>query len=334
MSTRVSLAAVALVAACAEVAPDDAWSRGMGDEPTTAAFSPLVQLGVRLFFDPRLSATGRVSCATCHDPGHAFASPDRLTDRGESGRPLARHTPTLVNVAWAKRGLFWDGGAKNLESLVLAPLTHEDEMGRADLEPVLELVARDPRLADAFRAAFPAETVTLPHVMRAIAAYERSLVSFGAPWDAGELSPRERAGEAVYARSCAGCHHPGLFTDDDFHNIGLDASFGEGDAPSRGRARVTFDAADEGKYRTPTLRNLSFSAPYMHDGRFATLEDVVEHYRHGMVPSPTLDSVFIRRSADARPGIELTDVEAADLLVFLKCLDDPRFGPDRRRAGR
>lgn len=305
------------------------------DNPTTG---PGFALGRRLFYDARLSRTGTVSCATCHEQAHAFTVPEALPARGVTQEPLARHAPSLVNLAWADTGLFWDGGSKNLESLALAPLTHVDEMGReGELDAMMGAIAADAAYPRMFEAAFGAEGVTVGNVMRALAQFQRALFSAGSRWDAWRLgqsapwSADEELGRDVFARDCARCHTPGLFTDAGFHNNGLDASFGDDpEAPRRGRGRVTFSADDVGKYRTPTLRNVAVTAPYMHDGRFATLETVVAHYRTGMVDSPSLDPGFRREGAP--PGIAMSDAEARALLSFLDLLTDPALGLDPRYA--
>lgn len=301
-----------------------------GNPTTEAGFA----LGRRLFYDGRLSRTGAVSCASCHDPSHAFSIPEALPTRGVSGVALERHAPSLINLAWATTGLFWDGGAKNLESLSLAPLTHADEMGRADLEGMMRDVEADPAYPPMFREAFD-EAVSISALLRALAQFQRGIYAANAPWDRavrGEpiaFTADEALGAGVFARSCARCHTPGLFTDAGYHNNGLDEAFGEpGEDARRGRARITFAAEDVGKFKTPTLRNVELSAPYMHDGRLPTLASVIEHYRGGMRESPSLDPGFRR---DGRgPGVDLTDAEARALVAFLGTLTDATLATDRR----
>jgi cytochrome c peroxidase len=146
-------------------------------------------------------------------------------------------------------------------------------------------------------------------------------------WRRGEpgagLSSLELAGYGLVRQRCAPCHDSELFTDEAFHNNGLDATFGTGEQVTRGRGRITLRAEDTGHYKTPTLRNVARSAPYMHDGRFPSLDAVLEHYRHGMVDSPTLDLAFRRESAP--PGLSLTDMEKAAILAFLETLTDESF---------
>lgn len=294
------------------------------ENPTTIAG---VALGQRLFHDARLSRTRSVSCGTCHEARHAFTIPEALPTRGVTGRPLARNPPVLLNLAWAETGLFWDGGSKNLESLALAPITHTDEMGReGDLEGMMAELAADAEYPRLFAAAFVDHAVTVGNLMRALAQFVRSIVSARSRWDdlqtgAAAWTADERRGEDVFRRDCAGCHIPPLFTDGGYHSNGLDASFGDDpEAPRRGRGRITFAARDIGKYRTPTLRDVAVSGPYMHDGRLTSLEAVIVHYRSGMVETPSLDVRF--RRPGRRPGVTMSDEEARGLLVFLSLLTD------------
>lgn len=290
-----------------------------------------IALGRWLFHSPRLSSNGQVSCATCHEQARAFADDAALTRRGVSRRPLMRHAPALINLAWME-GLFWDGGSKNLESLALAPLTHPDEMGNSQLSSIMAWLSSEPEFAQRFEDAFGPDGLTLSNLLRALAQFQRTLVSADSRydrWRRGEpgasLSPQEQHGLALVQRHCATCHATELFTDNAYHNNGLDsnAAFGEGEAATRGRGRVTQHPEDIGRFKTPTLRNVAVTAPYMHDGRLATLEDVLEHYRGGMVASTTLDAVFQREGPS--PGLSLDDSEKDAILAFLHALTDEPF---------
>ncbi|NJK33348.1 MAG: methylamine utilization protein [Deltaproteobacteria bacterium] len=250
-----------------------------------------VALGRRLFFDPRLSGPNTIACATCHQPEHCY-SDGQPRSIGASGKPLPRHTPALINLAWAK-GLFWDGGAKNLESQVFGPLTSPDEMA-ADTRTLVAELAEDPELRAAFERAFPSEGLTLGNIARAIAQFERTLIFADSPYDhrtRGEstdpASELEQRGHALFLRHCASCHIPDQFTDFEYHDIGLDAAFSDADERlAWGRARITGNLHERGAFKTPTLRNVALTAPYMHDGRFTTLAQVLEHYRHGIIRLP------------------------------------------------
>jgi cytochrome c peroxidase len=330
--TRRSLAVLVYVGlGCGAEAPETApWSvpETLATEIPSPEHNPLTEAGValgrRLFFDVRLSGTKDIACATCHDPALAF-SDGLAASVGASGVPLVRHTPTLVNVAWAS-GWFWDGGAKNLESQVFAPLFSADEMG-ADPSTVLDELARDASYPAEFAAAFT-DGLTLGNLARAIAQYERTLVFADSPYDralrgdpeAG-LSEDAHRGLAVFERHCASCHVPGFFTDHGYHNTGLSDAFPEdGERIAWGRARITHDDADLGKFKTPTLRNVAVTAPYMHDGRFATLAEVVDHYRFGVRPSRTLAPALV--GPDGTLGLPLSDDDAAVVVAFLETLTD------------
>lgn len=297
-----------------------------------------IALGRWLFHSPRLSSNGQVSCATCHEQARAFADDAALTQRGVSGRPLVRHAPALINLAWME-GLLWDGGAKNLESLSLAPLTHPDEMGNAQLPSMMARLSAEPELVDRFESAFGPGGLTLSNLLRALAQFQRTLVSADSRYDrwrrrepGARLSPQEQHGMALVQRHCATCHATELFTDNAYHNNGLDsdAAFGEGEAETRGRGRVTQHPEDVGRFKTPTLRNVAVTAPYMHDGRLATLEDVLEHYRYDMVSSTTLDATFQRQGQ--APGLSLDDTAKAAIISFLDALTDEGFLSERELA--
>lgn len=290
--------------------------------PTTADG---VALGRALFFDPRLSGPNTIACADCHQPDRCY-SDGRARSIGAAGRPLARHTPALINLAWAD-GTFWDGGAKNLESQVFGPLTSPSEMA-ADTRTLVAELATDPELRAAFERAFPGEGLTLGTVARALAQFERSLVFADSPYDrrarnepAEPATALEQRGHALFMQWCASCHVPDQFTDFEYHDIGLDATFSDDDERiAWGRARISGELDDRGAFKTPTLRNVAITAPYMHDGRFATLAQVLDHYRHGIVESPNLAEQL--RGRDGAPGLALDDDDSAAIIAFLHTLTD------------
>ena len=281
-----------------------------------------VALGRHLFHEPMLSSNSKVSCATCHHPAKAFTDGQPLGTSGVSGEALKRHAPTLANVAWMP-ALFWDGGGSNLESQSFAPLTHPDEMGLY-LRDAVKLLAAQPDYVARFDAAFD-DGITIPNLVRALAQFQRTLVSASSRYDryiqgdSQALNAQERSGEALFLARCSPCHAPPLFTDHAFHNNGLDDSYPEDDERlAWGRARITQDLRDKGAYKTPTLRNITLTAPYMHDGRFATLREVFTHYREGITPSPTL-------AAPLSSGLAMTDAEEEAITAFLHTLTDKTF---------
>ena len=271
-----------------------------------------IALGKRLFNETRISSDGSVSCATCHDPERAFTDGNRYS-KGVSGKPLRRHSPTLWNVAWGQ-AFFWDGREPSLEKQSLKPIQDPDEMGL----PIAEAVTRlrsDPTYIAGFAAAFPEQpTINADTLSKALASYQRSLV---APptrfdrWIAGDrkaLTAQEQAGFAIFngTANCASCHSGWAFTDHGFHDVGLADT-------DKGRGAVMGIARLDHAFKTPSLRELKWTSPYMHDGSLATLDDVVTHYENGVIDRPSL-------SRDLPRKLDLTADERTALLAFLGSL--------------
>lgn len=237
-----------------------------------------LKLGHKLFFDSRLSSNGKVSCATCHQPKKAFSDGLSLSLAGVSGQVLKRHVPALINLAWQK-AYFWDGGANDLESQVFGPLRHADEMGK-NLDDLVKELNADKGYREAFKRAFGVDSISSAYITRALAQYERSLISINSTYDQyqrGEVVLNDLAleGLSIFRSKCTSCHSEDLFTDGGYHNIGLDTIFSEVNMGiGQGRFRITKVSTDMGAYKTPSLRNIAVTAPYMHDGRFASLKDV------------------------------------------------------------
>ncbi len=281
-----------------------------------------VELGEKLFFDPLLSKDNNISCATCHKPELAFS--DGLKGSiGASGKTLERHTPTIMNLAWHD-GFFWDGGANTLESQAFGPITHEDEMGQ-DLGQLMEELKADSLYPQLFENAFEEGGINSKNLSWALSQFQRSLITGNSPYDKyirgeGNLSSLEKQGLQIYQENCSSCHVGDQFSDFGYHNNGLDEKFDytSEEEPKLGRYRITFDSLDLGAYKTPTLRNIAVTAPYMHDGRFATLEEVLNHYNHGIKDSPSL-------APKLKDGIQLTADEKTALIAFLKSLTDEEF---------
>lgn len=290
-----------------------------------------VILGSRLFFDEQLSGNNRISCATCHRPELSFTDGLAFSNLGVSGTMLHRHTPALINMAWVNDGLFWDGGATNLESQALGPITAHNEMAQDLYELVRELQA-DGLYRKQFQAAFN-DTVSTDNIVKALAQFQRTLVSANSRYDkyvrnenGGWLTGEEQKGLTLVQRKCQGCHSGSLFTDNKYHNNGIDGSFsGEPfEGIYLGRFRITYDQGDIGKFKTPTLRNIMLTPPYMHDGRFQTIEEVLDHYAHNVKPSATLDPL-LRQNTGEMPGVYLTQREKQQILAFLQTLTDSSF---------
>jgi cytochrome c peroxidase len=279
------------------------------DNPPTPA---KIALGKRLFEDKALSGPGTIACASCHNPTLSFTDGEP-TGKGVTGRRLVRHTPTLWNAAWSPL-LFWDGRAKSLEDQVRFPVEHPDEMGDKLEKSAPRLAGREIYVR-AFAAAFPNDPqITADTIAKAIAAYERTLVSpptrFDA-WIAGDeraLTPAEVKGFGIFTGKgrCINCHSGFAFTDHNFYDIGLPGT-------DKGRGKEIKLAAADHAFKTPTLRELAWTAPYMHDGSLETLEDVLRHYESGGVRRAT-------RSKDLPVNLKLTEGERNDLLAFLATL--------------
>ena len=278
--------------------------------PITAA---KVTLGEQLFFDPILSRDRTVSCGSCHLPDLAFSDP-RPVSLGIEGRSGIRNSPSLVNIAYQNL-FFWDGGALTLENQVFGPLEDANEMD-ADLAEILERLSADPAYRQAFDRAFD-EPPSLRGLTQALAAYQRTIRSGGSRYDryqAGAeaaLTAAEKRGLTLFESKarCATCHNGFLLSNRAFENNGL--AFANADS---GRARITQQPEDFGKFKVPSLRNVALTAPYMHDGRLPTLEAVIEHYDQGGTDARGQHPVI-------RP-LNLSKADKADLLAFLESLTD------------
>lgn len=305
------------------------------DNPSTPE---KVALGRMLFFDPVLSERDDLACATCHHPDLGFADGLPLAvgaggsgvgPNRSGGTRLTRHTPQLWNVGYA-RSLFWDGRADSLEDQALTPLTHADEMGSSDAEELVAELEAIPEYRERFGAAFPdeEEPIRLENVVRALAAFQRTLISNDSPFDryaAGDrdaLTPAQIRGLTLFrsaATRCFECHPAPTFATDTFRVIGVPEW---DDAPhDPGRAGVADDGAD-GAFRVPTLRNVALSPPYMHNGMFETLDEVIEFYAGAGGRAYGTDDVdpFLL-------GFDLSEQEKDDLIAFLLALTDEHLRP-------
>jgi cytochrome c peroxidase len=266
------------------------------DNPLTPA---AIELGRQLFHDKRLSRDGSVSCATCHDPERAFSDGNAVAV-GVGGKKGTRNAPALINRAWGT-SFFWDGRTSTLEEQVLLPITNPVEMD-------MTLEAAEARVG-----------VPTRDISRALATFVRSLLSGESPYDRYVHGERTAMGaDAVRGlmlfrgkANCIACHVPPTFTDERFHNTGV--AWRNGRFEDEGRFNVTRREPDKGAFRTPTLREISRTGPYMHDGSVATLDDVVEYYDRGGNPNPTLDSEI--------RALRLTASEKQDLIAFLRSLN-------------
>jgi cytochrome c peroxidase len=290
------------------------------DNPPTVE---TIALGRKLFYDPRLSKDNTVSCASCHNPNIGFTD-GRAIARGVGGIIGIRNAPTLLDAAYSPLQ-FWDGRAPSLEEQSAFPIADPVEMNQAHDVSVAK-IRRDSAYKAEFAQAFGPGTITLGLIEKSLASFERTLLSGNSPFDQYRYSGNKQAltpaairGLAIFedpARgNCAVCHtintQYSLFTNGTFHNTGAGVN-GEGEFTDLGRFKQTKIEADKGKFKTPTLRNVALSAPYMHDGSLKTLKDVVDFYAGGGNSNPYLDK-------DMKP-LHLSAQDRADLVAFLEAL--------------
>ncbi|WP_304067490.1 cytochrome-c peroxidase [Pedobacter glucosidilyticus] len=299
------------------------------EDPDNPLSKEGIELGRRLFYDTRLSASNRISCASCHHQELAFTDGVALNDKGESRKVLHRHSPALFNLAWANKGLFWDGGSTNLESQAFAPITSPDEMHQ-DLLIMESELKQIPDYVQRFKLVFQDE-IKSKYVAKALAQFQRSLISANSKYDKYirkedniQLSTLELQGLSLVEKKCKGCHSGELFTDYAYHNNGLDSMFSdEHEGIYQGRYRVTFNPLDLGKFKTPSLRNVALTAPYMHDGRFNTLNEVLNHYMNHVKVSVSTDQLMYQNNGEA--GIPMSIQEKEAIIAFLNTLSDFDF---------
>ncbi len=284
------------------------------------------QLGRRLFYDPLLSRDTTISCASCHLQATGFAHVDHALSHGIAGRIGRRNAPAIMNMAWMNV-FMWDGGVNHLDMQPLAPMASPEEMDQ-NIELVVQKLNQSGKYRSLFQAAFGDSLATGQHSLQALSQFVLSLQSSNSRYDkyirqeaGGELAVQEINGLSLFRQHCAGCHTEPLFTNGGIANNGLPVDTALRDV---GRMRITGSPQDSLLFKIPTLRNIQFTYPYMHDGRFKKLLDVVNHYT-GLQASSTLDKRL-------KAPIVLSANEKIDLVAFLLTLTDreflfdPRFG--------
>jgi cytochrome c peroxidase len=285
------------------------------DNPLTEA---KVKLGKRLYFEKMLSVDNTLSCASCHVPEKGFADPNQFS-LGVKGKKGGRQAPTIVNRVFSRKQ-FWDGRAASLEEQALGPMLNPVEMAHPDIKSVISRLEKDPTYVTAFKQAFPDESGVISDVTisRAIASFERTVMSGNSPFDRfTQLKDQTAMSEAAQRgytlflgkANCASCHVGFNFTDESYHNLGLGINTRQ---PDMGRYAISKLDGHQGAFKTPTLREVSNTAPYMNDGSLKTLEEVVEFYDKGCRNNKWL-------SAKIKP-LGLTAQEKQDLVEFLKAL--------------
>lgn len=270
-------------------------------------------LGRKLFYDPLLSVNNTVSCGSCHDATHAFADHNIPLSFGVFGRMGRRNSPPVFNMLW-NTSFMWDGGVNHIELSGLPAIEDENEMA-TNLTDILTKLRTHKRYPSMFEEAFGTSEIDDQKFFYAITQFMGALISSNSKYDKyvngqANFSSEELAGLQLFRTHCENCHQEPLFTDYSFRNNGLDSEFED-----KGRYEITLNPNDEGKFKVPTLRNITFTYPYMHDGRFINLDQVLNHYSHGIVASPTLDSQL-------ENGIPLSESEKNQLKAFLETLTD------------
>ncbi len=294
--------------------------------PTEKGF----ELGKKLFYDGRLSSDGVISCGFCHLQDFAFTHHTHIVSHGVDGALGTRNAQPLHNLAFMKE-FTWDGAAAHLDLQPIIPITAEVEMNET-VGGVLKKLEERPEYVKLFAEAFEDQQINAENMFRALSQFMILMISANSKYDKIErnegsvFTETEAAGFELFKSKCASCHTGTLFTDQSYRNNGLSVDPEYNDI---GRKRVTGLSEDIYKFKVPTLRNIELTFPYMHDGRYKTLNDVLDHYANGMVESETLDPIF-RNATTTDIGIPLTEGEKEQIISFLKTLTDDDYINDNR----
>jgi len=277
-----------------------------------------IKLGRALFYDPILSKNDQISCASCHSPYNAFAHIDHKLSHGLNDQIGTRNAPPLFNLAWQKT-FMWDGAIRHLDVQPLAPISHPAEMGET-MAHLVEKLSDSKHYPKAFHKAFGDSIITGQRILRALSQFQLTLVSDHAKYDLvkqgkARFNLYEEKGYAIFLSKCNQCHTEPLFTNGDFENNGL-----KPDSVLRddGRIKITLMPSDSLKFKVPSLRNVEFTFPYMHDGRYDNLQMVLFHYSNNIYPSKTL-------SAHLQKPMQMSEADKQNLVAFLKTLTDESF---------
>jgi len=277
-----------------------------------------ILLGRTLFYEPMLSKNNTISCESCHSPFSAFTHIDHTLSHGIHDSIGTRNSPALMNLAWQKY-FMWDGAVNNLDMQALAPISHPSEMG-SSINEVVEKLNTSEKYQELFYKAYGDNTATGEKTLKAISQFMLTLVSANSKYDKvmrreSNFTEQEANGYLLFKNNCASCHTEPLFTNGNFENNGLPMDLLLKDI---GRLKVTSNKNDSLKFKVPSLRNIEYSYPYMHDGRFKKLSEVLNHYTNGIQPSKTL-------ATQLNQGIQLSSNEKVDIINFLLTLSDKEF---------
>lgn len=285
------------------------------------------ELGRKLFYDPILSSNNTISCGSCHIQTSGFTHHGHTVSHGIFDRLGTRNSPPIMNLAWSP-DFMWDGGIFDLDLQPIAPITSHVEMDDT-VSNVLQKLRNTPTYPALFKKAFGTEEINSARFLQALSQFMVMCISSNAKYDSvkrqqASFTADEQAGYTLFQQKCSSCHKEPLFTDHSFRNNGL----GIGIVDDQGRYLATRQENDQYKFKVPSLRNLDYTAPYMHDGRIATLENVLDHYTNNVQQSPTLDSLLLQPTG--RLGIVMTWDEKVLIRTFLKTLNDRSFLLDQR----
>ncbi len=287
--------------------------------PADNAITPAkVELGRYLFYSTELSSDGKHSCSSCHSPSAWFCDPGNHWSFGVGGQHGERNAPALINLAW-DTAFFWDGRANSLEAQVLVPLYNSVEMDD-DSVRIAGTLSNDGLWPGLFERSFGDTSITMTRISQAIASFERTLTSGWSAYDrfaqgdTGAISDAAKRGLALFdgSANCSRCHSGYNFTDNGYHSTGLDFQYADA-----GRGYITGNATEMDAFKTPSLRNVALTAPYLHDGRFNTLLQVLEGYNKGGMHNPTQDTLI--------HPLHFSMQQMEDLVAFLDCLTDSSF---------
>lgn len=286
------------------------------------------ELGKKLFYDGKLSSNGFISCGFCHEQRFSFTHHGHQFSHGVEDREGKRNTPSIANMGFMQE-FAWDGATAHLDLFPIIPITNEAEMDET-VTNVIQKLQADLDYRKAFATAFENGKVNSDNMLKALSQFMVMMMSANSKYDkyirneGVTLTDNEAAGLLVFQEKCATCHATDLFTDGNFRNNGLPPNPLLNDT---GRALVSGNEADNYTFKVPSLRNIAITAPYMHDGRFGSLQSVLNHYRNGVVDSPTLDPALRTENG---LGIDLSDTEINHLISFLNTLTDEEFLTDKR----
>ncbi|MCU0323004.1 MAG: cytochrome-c peroxidase [Chitinophagaceae bacterium] len=279
------------------------------------------ELGRKLFYDPILSADNTISCGSCHLQSNAFTHHGHDVSHGIFDRLGTRNSPAIMNMAWSK-SFMWDGGIVDLDLLPIAPITNPVEMDE-QMPRVLQKLRNHKEYPTLFKKVYGTDEITTSRFLKSLSQFMLLCISDNAKYDSVQRNQAvfttiEQEGFELFKVKCGNCHKEPLFTDHSFRNNGLSAS----NVNDKGRFEITLNNADKYTFKVPSLRNLGYTSPYMHDGRFITLDAALEHYNSGVSNLMNLDPSL---QQNGTLGIALTTSEKQKIIAFLNTLNDRNF---------